>query len=136
MPLFFCPLDSLTESAPTTMAAEHAAIGPDGRDRHGLCVDAMDAPEATETATAYLLDCIRSGSPGLIRATEVVIHGDVPTVYRAATSPPPNNAERRTLAAIINRARAMRGAPRDGFTDTPAAPDGSIPPDYAGSMPR
>lgn len=133
MPLFFCPLDDITCATPATLDDQRAAIGTDGRERSGLCVEAEDEHAAGFIATAYLEDCIRAGTPrGDVRGTMATMREGVPVVTMTGTYRLPTDDERRALAKILASARGYRK--RDGFTDTRDAAAGSTPPDNAGSM--
>jgi hypothetical protein len=138
--LFFCPIDNATPIR-TTLAEQQAAIAPDGtRARQGLCVDAPGPNGASAVLAAYLLDCIRTGTPGYAPTVAIEGREGVPVATLAEPGPTPTRAEAAALAAMQARAAARQGAPHVGpsapapvFCVTPE-PVGSIPPS-GGSRP-
>ena len=132
--LFFCPIDNATPIR-TTLAEQQAAIAPDGtRARQGLCVDASGPNGASAVLAAYLLDCIRTGTPGYAPTVAIEDREGVPVATLAEPGPTPTRAEAAALAAMQARAAARQGAPHVGpsapapvFCVTPE-PVGSIPP--------
>jgi hypothetical protein len=116
--LFFCPIDNATPIR-TTLAEQQAAIAPDGtRARQGLCVDAPGPNGASAVLAAYLLDCIRSGTPGYAPTVAIEDREGVPVATLAEPGPTPTRAEAAALAAMQARAAARQGAPHVG----PSAP--------------
>jgi hypothetical protein len=110
--LFFCPLDNIHQPTPTTLAEQRKAIAQDGtRKRQGLCVDALNKKAATDTVTAYLLDCIRSGYPGYAPTVEIADRDGVPVASLMDGAPTPTRAEAAALAALQARAAARAAAP-------------------------
>lgn len=132
--LYFCPLDNANAPTRTTLAEQQAAIAPDGtRARQGLCVDASNPTHASATLAAYLLDCIRSGTPTYAPTVAIEDREGVPVATLAEPGPTFTRAEAAALAALQARAAARAAAPRPGHCVTPE-PGGSIPPS-GGSRP-
>lgn len=138
MPVYFCPLDKIREPLPVTLdQARDMLAGP----RLGISVEASSATDAPAAALAYLLDCMRAGTPHT-RATSTSREDNGALIVRlvAAPSPHPSDLERAALERIQEDTRhAMarpRRAPRDASSAPPSArsdaPDDS--PD-AGSAP-
>ena len=124
--LFFCPLDNINQPARTTLAEQQAAIAPDGtRKRQGLCVEAPDAKAATDTVTAYLLDCIRSGQETYRPTVEIEDMDGVPVATLMDGAPTPTPAETAGINALVARAKGNKPKPPANDTlvgGTPAAP--------------
>jgi hypothetical protein len=126
--LFFCPLDNIHQPTPTTLAEQQAAIAQDGtRKRQGLCVDALNKKAATDTITAYLLDCIRSGYPGYAPTVEMEDRDGVPVASLMDGAPTPTPAEAAGINALVDRAK--------GHKPKPSANDAGMAPVEMGSMP-
>lgn len=130
--LFFCPLDNVDAPARTTLADQQAAIAPDGsRVRQGLCVDAASPSAAAAVLAAYLLDCIRSGTPSYAPTVEIEDRDGVPVATLADPGPTPTRAEAAALAALQARAAARAAAPIPGAS----APAFCVTPELMGSTP-
>jgi hypothetical protein len=130
--LYFCPLDNANAPTRTTLAEQQAAIAPDGtRARQGLCVDAPNPTHASATLVAYLLDCVRSGTPGYAPTVAIEDREGVPVATLADPGPTPTRAEAAALAALQARAAARAAAPIPGAS----APAFCVTPELMGSTP-
>jgi len=110
--LFFCPIDDINQPTLTTLAEQQAAITQDGtRKRQGLCVEADSAKAATDTVTAYLLDCIRSGQETYRPTVEMEDRDGVPVATLMDDAPTPTRAETAGINALVARAKGNKPKP-------------------------
>jgi hypothetical protein len=132
--LFFCPLDNIHQPTLTTLAEQQAAIAKDGtRQRQGLCVEADSARAATDTITAYLLDCVRSGRSDYAPTVEIEDRDGVPVASLMEGAPIPTPAEAAGINALVDRAKGHKPKPPANDAGMAPAHVGSMPPDSAAS---